>query len=112
MKFVSETIIDNVIEELDNLTDDKYEKKMDAETAKLVNSILKKWNYNWSLTGHLLPKMYASALNSFNIASLIPSVTGMGYFMQEAVKIKRDVVIHSSAYTTEFYPELLPNYRG
>jgi hypothetical protein len=42
MKFVSETIIDSVIEELDNLTDDKYEKKMDAfeDAQPVVNAYL------------------------------------------------------------------------
>jgi hypothetical protein len=89
-----------------------YEKKMDKETAKLVNSLLKSYNLKWDKCYHLLPKMYASALEGFNVPSLIPPVTGMGYFMQEALKIKGAQELQAPAIVADYYPTLLSNYRG
>jgi len=89
-----------------------YDKKMDKPTAKLVNSILKEHNFRELYVAHLLPKMYALALDGFNVPSLIPPVTGMGYFMQEALKLKRSTVVPALMPALDLYPQLLPNYRG
>ncbi len=68
-----------------------YNIKMDKHIAKHVAETLERPNEQY--IGHLLPKMYLSAIQHFNPVRLIPEVSGMGYFVQEALKLKREVVV-------------------
>jgi hypothetical protein len=86
-----------------------YNKKMDKETAELIKRTLK---CEESHIAHLLPKMYASAIQHLNPTRLIPEVTGMGYFIQEAKKIQRATVLCETNLQDGKPAVFLSNYRG
>lgn len=86
-----------------------YNKKMDEDTARLLRGTFLNLPQH---TGHLLPKMYASALRGTHAVALLPPVKGMGYFMQEAVKIKRDKILAPLHFPNGPIRTLLSNYKG